>query len=58
MVFIHEFGHFAAAKLSGMRADVFAIGFGKDYSDIIKNPDFLLVNFQKILMAKDIQITD
>lgn len=28
LVFIHEFGHFAAAKLSGMRADVFAIGFG------------------------------
>jgi regulator of sigma E protease len=29
LVFIHEFGHFAAAKLSGMRAEVFAIGFGK-----------------------------
>lgn len=29
LVFIHEFGHFTAAKLSGMRADVFAIGFGK-----------------------------
>ncbi len=29
LVFIHEFGHFAAAKLCGMRAEVFAIGFGK-----------------------------
>ena len=29
LVFVHEFGHFAAAKLLGMRADVFAIGFGK-----------------------------
>jgi len=29
LVFVHEFGHFAAAKLSKMRADVFAIGFGK-----------------------------
>ncbi|MEO8230773.1 MAG: RIP metalloprotease RseP [Ignavibacteriota bacterium] len=29
LVFVHEFGHFAAAKLSGMRVDVFAIGFGK-----------------------------
>jgi regulator of sigma E protease len=29
LVFIHEFGHFAAAKLSKMRVDVFAIGFGK-----------------------------
>ncbi|MFO7445712.1 MAG: RIP metalloprotease RseP [Ignavibacteriaceae bacterium] len=29
LVFVHEFGHFAAAKLTGMRVDVFAIGFGK-----------------------------
>ncbi|MGD8305361.1 MAG: RIP metalloprotease RseP [Ignavibacteria bacterium] len=29
LVFIHEFGHFAAAKLCKMRVDVFAIGFGK-----------------------------
>lgn len=29
LVFVHEFGHFAAAKLCKMRADVFAIGFGK-----------------------------
>lgn len=27
-VFIHEFGHFLAARLLGMRADVFSIGFG------------------------------
>ncbi len=29
LIFIHEFGHFIAAKSLGMRADVFAIGFGK-----------------------------
>ena len=29
LVFIHELGHFIAAKMSGMRADVFAIGYGK-----------------------------
>ncbi len=29
LVTIHEFGHFAAARLSGMRTDVFSIGFGK-----------------------------
>ncbi len=29
LVFVHEFGHFAAAKLSKMRVDVFAIGFGQ-----------------------------
>jgi len=27
LVFIHEFGHFLAAKLTGMRVDVFSIGF-------------------------------
>lgn len=27
LVFVHEFGHFAAAKLSGMRVDRFSIGF-------------------------------
>jgi regulator of sigma E protease len=28
LVFIHEFGHFIAARLSGMRTDVFAFGMG------------------------------
>ena len=27
-VFIHEFGHFTAARLLGLKADVFSIGFG------------------------------
>lgn len=27
-VFIHEFGHFLAARLLGLKADVFSIGFG------------------------------
>jgi regulator of sigma E protease len=29
LVLVHEFGHFAAAKLFGVRVDVFSIGFGK-----------------------------
>lgn len=29
LVFIHEFGHFIAAKSFKMRVDIFAIGFGK-----------------------------
>jgi regulator of sigma E protease len=29
LVFVHEFGHFAAAKLSKMRVDIFSLGFGK-----------------------------
>ncbi len=28
LVMIHEFGHFIVAKLSGMKVDVFSIGFG------------------------------
>ena len=28
MIFIHEFGHFIAAKLMGVRVNEFAIGFG------------------------------
>src|SRR5271157_6421348 len=29
MIVVHEFGHFAAAKLLGVRVEVFSIGFGK-----------------------------
>lgn len=29
LVTVHEFGHFIAARLCGMRTDVFSIGFGK-----------------------------
>ena len=29
LVFVHELGHFLAAKIAGMRAEVFAIGYGR-----------------------------
>ena len=29
MILIHEFGHYAAAKIFGVRVEVFSIGFGK-----------------------------
>ena len=29
LIFVHELGHFLAARLLGLRADVFSIGFGK-----------------------------
>ena len=29
MVLVHEFGHFAVAKLCGVRIETFSIGFGK-----------------------------
>ena len=28
MIFVHEWGHFMAAKLCGVRVDVFSLGFG------------------------------
>lgn len=30
LIFVHEFGHFAAARLTGVRVLEFAIGFGKE----------------------------
>src|ERR1700756_1020884 len=29
MIVVHEFGHFAAAKLFGVRVETFSVGFGK-----------------------------
>ena len=29
LILVHEFGHYAAAKLCGVRVDVFSLGFGK-----------------------------
>ena len=30
LVFVHELGHFAVARMCGVKVDVFSIGFGKD----------------------------
>lgn len=30
LVFVHEFGHYAVARLCGVRIDTFSIGFGKE----------------------------
>src|SRR5258707_12475572 len=29
MILVHEFGHYAVAKLCGVRVEVFSLGFGK-----------------------------
>lgn len=47
LVFIHELGHFLAAKMSGMRADVFAIGFGKRLFGYNKKTGFTFGNLPK-----------
>ena len=41
LVFIHEFGHFLAAKLTGMRVDRFSIGFPpRAFGKTIGNTDY------------------
>ena len=47
LVFVHEFGHFAAAKLCKMRVDVFAIGFGKRLIGWNKKTGFSTGNLPK-----------
>jgi regulator of sigma E protease len=47
LVFIHELGHFLAAKMTGMRADVFAIGFGKRLFGYNKKTGFTFGNLPK-----------
>ena len=47
LVFIHELGHFLAAKLTGMRADVFAVGFGKRLFGYNKKTGFTFGNLPK-----------
>lgn len=39
LVFVHEFGHFAAAKLAGIRVDEFAFGFGPRKLRLFKRGD-------------------
>ena len=54
LVFIHEFGHFAAAKLSGMRAEVFAIGFGSRLFGYNKITGFTFGDLPKDLELGDL----
>src|ERR1700742_4632218 len=37
MVLVHEFGHFAVAKLCGVRVEAFSIGFGKRLFGVMHN---------------------
>ena len=56
LVFVHEFGHFAAAKLSKMRVDV--LGLAKDSLDLIILPASLSEIYLPISMDRGILIID
>lgn len=47
LVFVHELGHFIAAKLSSMRVDAFAIGFGYRLLGYNKKLGFSFGSLQK-----------
>lgn len=47
LVFVHEFGHFIAAKICKMRTDVFAIGFGQRLFGYNKITGFTFGNLPK-----------
>lgn len=49
LVFVHEFGHFAAAKICKMRVDVFALGMGKRLFGWNKITGFTFGNLPKDL---------
>ena len=43
LVTVHEFGHFITAKLTGMRVDEFAVGFGpKIYQTTVGDTQYSL----------------
>ena len=41
LVTVHEFGHFITAKMTGMRVDEFAIGFGPNMKVRLNQNPFL-----------------
>ncbi|KUO59653.1 RIP metalloprotease RseP [bacterium BRH_c32] len=47
LVFVHEFGHFAAAKICRMQVDAFAIGFGKRLFGYNKITKFTFLDLPK-----------
>ncbi|MBK7867801.1 MAG: site-2 protease family protein [Ignavibacteriales bacterium] len=56
LVFVHELGHFIAAKLTGMRTEAFSIGFGKRVIGWSKSKGLSLDHFLKISILKGVPI--
>ncbi|MBN1968345.1 MAG: RIP metalloprotease RseP [Candidatus Delongbacteria bacterium] len=45
IVFVHELGHFLAAKLTGMNVEVFSLGFGKSLVEYHRNGTTYKIGF-------------
>jgi regulator of sigma E protease len=53
VIFIHEFGHFAAGKLCGIRVEMFAIGFGPVIFGIKKIDKYLQIRILPTILEKE-----
>ena len=54
-VFIHEFGHFLAARIFGLRVDRFSIGFGPAlWKKTVGGVEYVLEAGETLIMPKDI----
>jgi len=52
VIFIHEFGHFAAGKLCGIKVEAFAIGFGAIIIAFKKIDNFLQIRILPTILEK------
>ncbi|MCE5341252.1 MAG: site-2 protease family protein [Planctomycetaceae bacterium] len=52
VIFIHEFGHFAAGKLCGIKVEAFAIGFGTIIIAFKKIDNFLQIRILPTILEK------
>jgi regulator of sigma E protease len=53
VIFIHEFGHFAAGKLCGIKVEAFAIGFGTIIIAFKKIDNFLQIRILPTILEKE-----
>ncbi|HAL45986.1 MAG: hypothetical protein A2Y12_06495 [Planctomycetes bacterium GWF2_42_9] len=53
VIFIHEFGHFAAGKLCGIKVEMFAVGFGPVILGIKKIDKYLQIRILPTILEKE-----
>lgn len=53
VIFIHEFGHFSAGKLCGIKVEAFAVGFGTIIFGLKKMENYLQIRILPTILQKD-----
>ncbi len=51
MIFVHELGHHIAAKLLGIRVDVFSVGFGRRLIGFKRGDTDRVLNGETLIIA-------